>query len=404
MAIAQGISKITVYKKQSGLGVPASGSGGQTMRRESSTNNLKKETYQNNEIVSHQQSTGKTHGLRSVDTVLNGVLSPGTYAGLIGSCLRRDFTAVTPVTGASLTIAGTPPNYTVTRAAGSFLTDGFKIGHVMRLSVGSLHANNINKNLLITALTATVATVRVLNASVMNAEGPIAGCTLTVIGKQTFAPMTGHTKDYYTVEDWHSDISQSLLYSDLNIGMVDLNLPSTGNATISVTAPGLQRSSGAVQILTTPTAETTTNVMAAVNGILVFNNSVVVNVTGLSVKIDGKAANMGAVVGSNISPDVQRGIIEVTGQFTAFYQDGALSALFDNATQVNLVFALTADNSATSDFMVFTIPNLTLDGDSKDDGDKAIVGTFPFTARLNAAGGAGTNSEKTIVVVQDSAA
>jgi Phage tail tube protein len=404
MAIAQGISKITVFKKQAGLGTPASGTGGQIMRRESSANVLKKDTYANNEIVSHQQSTGKTHGLRSVDIALNGVLSPGTYASSIGSILRRDFTALTAITAVSVTIAGTAPTWTVTRAAGSYLTDGFKIGHVIRLTVGTLNVLNLNKNLLITGLTATVATVRVLNETNMFAEGPITGTTITAVGKQTFAPLTGHTRDYYTVEDWQSDITQSELFTDVILGMADFNLPSTGNATINLAGPGLNRSSGAVQILTTPTAETTSNVMAAVNGDLIVNGVVMANVTGLSIKIDGKAANMGAVVGSNVSPDVQRGIIEVTGQFTAFYQDGVLPGLFDAATQISLVFAITADSSATSEFMSIVIPNITLDGDSKDDGDKAIVRTFPFTARLNAAGGTGTNTEKSIIVIQDSLA
>jgi hypothetical protein len=404
MPIAQGISKTVAYKKQTALGTPSTGTGGQLIRRESATNTLTKDTYENNEIVSHQQSTGKTHGLRSAAIGLNGVLSPGTYAALVGSVLRRDFTSLTAITAVSVTIAGTAPNYTVTRAAGSYLTDGFKIGHVIRLTVGGLNANNINKNLLITGLTATVATVRTLNGSVMTAEGPIAGTTITMVGKQTFSPLTGHTRDYYTVEDWHSDISTSEYFTDVMFGSVDLDLPSTGNATLAVAGPGLNRSTGGSQILTTPTAETTTNVMAAVNGLLVVNGSVIANVTGLQIKIDGKAASMGAVVGANISPDIQRGRIDVTGQFTAFYQDGVLPGLFDAATQINLIAAVTADSSAASDFMVITIPNLTLDGDSKDDGDKAIVRTYPFTARLNAAGGTGVSSERTIVVVQDSAA
>lgn len=404
MAIAQGISKITVLKKQTGLGVAASGSGGQIVRRESSTLNLKKDTYANNEIVSHQQSTGKTHGLRSVDMSLNGVLSPGTYAPYIGSVLRKDPTATTPITGASITIAGSGPTWTVTRAAGSYLTDGIKIGDVVRLSVGSFNAANLSKNLLVTALTATVATVRPVNGVALVAEGPIATSTVTVIGKKIIAPLTAHTKDYYTVEDWQSDIVQSELFTDVVLGMADLNLPSTGNATIQLGGAGLNRTTGASQILTTPTAETTTEVLAAVNGEVLVDGTAVANVTGLSIKIDGKAANMGAVIGSNTSPDVQRGIIDVTGQFTAFYQDGVLPALFDAATDIQLIIVLANDATATSDFIAINIPAIKLDGDSKDDGDKAIVRTYPFTARLYGAGGAALATDKTIISIQDSQA
>ena len=47
----------------------------------------------------------------------------------------------------------------MSQIAGDFLTGGFKIGDVIRLSVGTFNALNLNKNLLIVALTATVATV-----------------------------------------------------------------------------------------------------------------------------------------------------------------------------------------------------------------------------------------------------
>ena len=49
--IAQGVSKILAYKKQTGLGSAASGSGGQQLRRTSSTINLTKERYEANKLV-----------------------------------------------------------------------------------------------------------------------------------------------------------------------------------------------------------------------------------------------------------------------------------------------------------------------------------------------------------------
>ena len=404
MTIAQGIKKITVVKKQSGLGLAASGSGGQILRRESSANNLTKDTYGNNEIVQHQQGTGITHGLRKVAADLKGILSPGTYSTLMASILRKDFTATAAITGASITIAGTGPSYTVTRAAGSFLTDGIKIGDVVRLSVGSLNAANINKNMLVTNVVALVLTVVVINRSALVAEGPITGTTITVPGKKSLVPLTGHTSDYWTVEDWQSDISQSETFTDVVFGAMDIGLPSTGNATIGISGPGLNRTIGGAQILTSPTAETTTNPLAAVNGMLIVNGSVAANVTGVSIKVDGKAAAMGAVVGSNVSPDVQRGRVDVTGQFTALYQDATISTLFDNATDLSLVCVITDSALAAADFITISMSAITLSGDSKDDGEKGTIRTYPFTAKINAAGGAALANDQTIITIQDSQA
>ena len=403
MAIAQGINKQVSIKKQTVLGTAASGSGGQILRREQSTNNLKKDTYANSEIASHQQSTGKTHGLRSVDTALNGVLSAGTYSTVIASVLRKDFTAVTSLTGLALAVGGTAGAYTLT-GTGLLVSGGFKIGDVIRISVAtSLNADCIGKNLLITNITNTVITVKTLNGSNMT-TGSGTAATIALQGKKSVVPITGHTKDYWTVEDWQSDISQSEVYSDVVFGKLDIGLPSTGNATLAVTGVGLNRTTGITRILTTPTAETSSNPLAAINGVLIVNGAAVTNITGLTLSIDGKAAGMGAVVGANVAPDIQRGSIEVSGSFTAFYQDAVLSGLFDAATQVNLVAVIEDNTTASSDFVSFNLSNITLDGDGKDDGDKAIVRTYPFTARINMAGGAALANDQTILSVQDSLA
>ena len=403
MAIAQGINKQVAIKKQTALGTPATGSGGQVLRREQSTNNLKKDTYGNNEIASHQQSTGKTHGLRSVDTALNGVLSAGTYSTVIASVLRDDFSPTTSLTGLALALAGVVGAYTLT-GTGLLVSAGFKIGDVIRITVATgLNADALNKNLLITNITSTVITCKTLNGSTMTL-GSGTACTLALIGKKSVAPTSGHTKDYWTVEDWQSDISQSEVYSDVMFGKLDIGLPSTGNATFAVAGVGINRTTGASRILTTPSTETTSNPLAAINGLLIVNGVAITNITGVTLSIDGKVAGMGAVVGSNIAPDIQRGTIDVSGSFTAFYQDATLSTLFDNATQINLIAVIEDNSSAASDFVSFSLSNVTLDGDGKDDGDKAIVRTYPFTARINMAGGLALANDQTIISVQDSLA
>jgi hypothetical protein len=79
--------------------------------------------------------------------------------------------------GLSLTIAGTGP-YTITRSAGDFTADGFVAGSTIWLSGSGLNAANKSKRLYVTALTATVATVTVIDGSAMVAEGPIASSTV----------------------------------------------------------------------------------------------------------------------------------------------------------------------------------------------------------------------------------
>lgn len=188
---AQGIAKTLAYKKQTGLGSPATGAGGQLLRRRTANFNLTRETYENDEIVSHQQSTGATAGMKRVAGNLDGLLSPKTYSDFFAAALRKVFVAGVSATAMSVTIAAVSTNFTVTRAAGSWLADGFKVGDVVRLSAGALNAANIAKNLVIIGLTLTVMTVRPVNGVALVPEGPITGTTATVIGKKTQLTING---------------------------------------------------------------------------------------------------------------------------------------------------------------------------------------------------------------------
>jgi hypothetical protein len=224
MTVAQGVAKQFAYKKQSAKGTAASGAGGQLLRRETATFSKKADSYSANEITSHQQHTGDVHGIRRSDGSINGLLSAGTYAPLIGSLLCKDMTATAAMTGLSITIAGSGP-YTVVRSAGSYLTDGVKIGDIVRITAGTYTGTARDINLLVTGVVALTLTVIVVNGSTLTAQGPIASSTVTVIGKKSRAPTSGHTNDYYTFEEWYSDLSKSHTWPDAQIAKATFRCP-----------------------------------------------------------------------------------------------------------------------------------------------------------------------------------
>lgn len=403
MAVAQGIRKQTCYGKQTGLGVPKVGAGGQILRRKTAIFTATRDMFANDEIVSHQQSTGVTYGLQKAGGKIDGLLSPATYKDLFAAALRKAFTATAAMTGLSLTIAGAGP-YTLTRGSGSYLTDGLKVGDVVRLSVGSLNAANINKNLLVTAVVALVATVVPVNGVAMFAEGPIATTTMTVVGKKALVPLTGHTDDFFTFEEWYADLTRSEIFTDAKVAKVQVDLPSTGNATASFEVVALDRVIAGAQSFTTPATETTTAVLSALSGIIYVNGSKVSNITGAQLTIDCGVKPVSAVLGSNFSPDMDRGRIQVSGSFSALFDSATLSSLFDTESVTSIVLVIASDPSATADFITFTMGRVKLTGDAPDDGEKSIVRTYPFTAELNSAGGAALNWDQTIITIQDSQA
>jgi hypothetical protein len=269
--------------------------------------------------------------------------------------------------------------------------------------VGTFNALNLNKNLLIVALTATVATVITLNGSAMFAENPIATSTVTMFGKKSIVPQTGHTDKSYSIEHWFSDVPTSEVFSGCKVSKVSIGLPPTGMATCAVEFMGKDAITSASQYFTSPTAVPTTGNMAAVNGVLRVAGATVANVTGLS--IDIVSAQSGEpVVGANTVPFQAAGRVQVSGQLTCTFDSTTLRDAFYNETEISLIGVFTADNTAASDFIGFSMSRIKVGGAAKDDGEKTITQTFPFTALLNTAGGAALANDMTTISIQDSAA
>jgi hypothetical protein len=401
MPQASGVFKQVTYKAEVTYGLkPAAGSA-QSLRRVTSDLSLTKDVYSSAEIRTDQQVQDMRHGVRRVAGNINGELSPGTYKDFFAAALRRDFAAVTAITAMSITIAGAGPTWTVTRAAGDFLTGGVKKGDVVRLSVGSFNAANMNKNLLVSNVTATVLTVRPLNGVALVAEGPIASSTLTVVGKKTFAPTTGHTNQSFSIEHWFSDVAQSEVHTGCQPSTLDLQLPPTGLATIGIGFVGKDVETATAQYFTTPTAATTTGLTAAVNGLVLINGTAVAVLTGLTLQVQS-ARSGDPVVGSNSIPTQFPGRITVSGQATAYFEDATLRDAFLNETEMEIVVVLASDNTAASKFVGITLPRCKLGGSSKSDGEGGIVQTIPFTALLPTTGGTGIANELSTIVVQDS--
>lgn len=403
MAFPIGAAKVLSMKVQSALGTIApGGSGAAQMRRISGAINLKKATYISEELKPSMQRGGVTHGLRDVDGSYTCDLVPGSSPDLIASVLRRDFTAVTAITGLTITVAASGSYWTLTRSTGDWLSSVAKIGMGARLTAGSFTGNNLNNNLMIISMTTTVMTVKTMNGTAMVAEGPIASATLGIQGKYTYMPTSGHTKKYWTIEEWFPETSQSHRHQDCRFGNFDIDLPGTGIAKASSTIMGRDTTRGTSQYFTSPTAVSTTRSIAAVNGVIVLNGGQIVTLTDLKLTIGGGLTKGDPVVGSNLRPDIFDGMMVSGGSFGSYYSDGTVRDLFDNGTEVSLMFAFTVDGTNNSEYMTFTLPRVVLTLSDFNDVPGAVKGSHTFEASENSVTAAGHTA--TTLAVQDSLA
>lgn len=405
---AQGNAKTVAYKKQSAQGTAASGSGGQYLRTRTATFNLTRDTYENDERTSHRQSTGATAGIRRATGKIAGLWSPGTYADFLASLVKKAFASTTTIAlgATTLAVAVNTGVVTLTRSAGSWLTDGVKIGHVFRLTGAGLNADAINKNMVVLSATPTVLTARVVNGSTVTASAASASASVSFPGKKADAAITSHLDEWYTFEEFYGDLTptRSELWPDSRIQQAAIGISATGNVTIDFDVIPLNRVRGASQVLTTPASETTASPVASINLFLMVG-STLTPVTGLQLTINSGDTPGEAETGSNGISDVAKGILAVSGQFMAKFNHTTFQDAFDDQTPVALFGVVAVDGTANADFVTFVLPRVKLFGDSSDDGRaKEIIRTYPFTAEIPATGGAGVSNERAIISIQDSLA
>lgn len=404
MAIGIGIGRQVRYKKESVWAAAPGAASAQLLRRTQFGLALNKDTYQSAELLSHYQMQDFRHGARRAEGTINGELSPKTYADFLGSLMRKVFVAAPTAASVAITI-GAPSSgvYPITRGTGSWLSDGFKIGMVFRLSVGTFNAANLLKNFRIVDITSATVLQAVPDGGTATAEGPIATSTVTCIGKISYTPTSAHTDDSYWIEDWHPTLNVSEQYTGMKVGQAQLNLPPTGMSTISLNFLGKDIVTAGVAYYTTPTAETATGICAAVNGALRFGTSDIATVTGAQITINGNISGA-QVVGSNVTPAIFQGRVLVNGQLTVYFEDGVLRDGFLNESELGLNLYVKADGNNGGDFISLIMPRVKIGGIGLDDGEKGLIRTIPFQALYNAAGGAGIKTEQTTIEIQDSAA
>lgn len=398
MPIAKGTSKVVAYKKESAWGTLAGATSGKQLRRVTAAFNLIKDAYESNEIRTDRQVADYRHGVRSAEGSLNGELSVGSYSDFMQSVLGRDFATVSLGAAVNCTVTVAGSVYTVVRATGSWITSGARVGQVVRFTGLTTTADN-NRNFLVASMTTTNLVVVPLNGVAMTAQGTATSVTATVPGKVTYVPASAHTDDSYTFEEWYSDIAQSEVYTGVKVNSLAVQLPATGLSTVDFGFVGKDLTQkGTAQYFTSPTAQGTTGVLAAVNGVMLVNGAPVALVTSADMSIE-RATENATAVGSNSIAEIFTGRIRASGNLSVYFQDAQFRDYFDAETPVSIVFTMTQDNTATSNAISITLPKVKLGSFSKEDNELGLIATTSYTALLNDVTSGGL--EGTTVQIQD---
>lgn len=373
MASAQGINKVISYKKEVTWGTKPSNSGAISLRRVTGSFQLEKDSYASNEILASQQVRDMRHGTRKSTGAISGELSGNAYEDFIAAGLRKDF-AAGATTGAIIVIASTATTYV--RSTGSFVTDGFKVGDVIN-TTGFTSTGN-NGLYLITAMTATILTVSPLAGQTHSIEAE--GDTVTILakGKKTFVPLTAHTDDSFSFEEWYEDTDVSRTFLGQQVDTLAIALQPNSMATIDFGFLGKDAEAATgTQYFTSPTAVSGEGIYSAPDGFLFINGVANGVVTGLNINIANNITQE-AVIGSSSIGAKSRGKVAVTVDGSAIFEDTTILNYFDAETEVSITYVLmSADN--TNAFSVY-LPRVKIGSATTDDGEKVVILSFSGTA------------------------
>lgn len=315
--------------------------------------NLTKRVFQSNEIRRDGLQIMGRHGSRSVAGTLNSELSLATHDPLLEAVMRDTWTATLQGTQADFTNISIASNV-ITANTGSFITKGFRVGDIVRLTNHSVAGNN-DRNLRVIALTATTMTISAAN--VLTDAGADTSFEITRAKKLTRLANTSYLDRSFSVEEYAIDIDQSELYTGVNFSSARIQVAPNGMITVTyglVGADGSALATGASPYFTDPTLTTSLPLVAA-DAKLALAGVDVLDLTSFDLTL---AINAGGaeVVGSYVTPAMFTNQLAITGSLSALRKDLLKLTDFINETTFSLSLLMVEPDAEPKDYISIFLP------------------------------------------------
>ncbi len=335
-------------------------------------------------------------GSRSVTGSYSADLSRVSFDEVLEAVVRGTWVAEADATSANIaTVAETSNDAdNFTRASGSFIMDGHRVGSVVRVKSGS-HADNRNKNLRVVGVTATKLSV----AESLTAASATA-TVLTKMKKLTNNATSPVRRSFY-IEQYYQDNDNAVLYGGCRFHGLTLRGAPDGMATIEFPVTGVSLTSNnaaASPYFTSPTVSATDG-LTFVDARIRYGDSDIAIATSFEMTLAVPAATL-PIIGATVSPDVFDEELAITGSMTALRQGGANVASYDNETEYE-VFIMLAEPASTAYISVY-LPRIKVTSvDAPLGGAGALVETLGFNAGIK---GTSTGYDPTMITITTGAA
>lgn len=340
--------------------------------------NLTKAVINSAEVRSDGLSTIGRHGSRSAPGTYNGELSVGTFDMFLEAAMRGTWVAASVITQATMTSITTTTS-TIVAGAGSWITQGVKVGDVVRLTNHATTANN-NLNLRVRSLTASTITV-IGTPLTLNASADTS-FELTILRKLR-NPVTP-TKRTFWVEEYFQDIDQSQVFGGCRVVSMTISGTPDGMASVSFGLLGASSdtlTTAASPYYTSPTL-TTSNPLVFADAKISVAGTDITSATAFELTYS-IAASTQPVIGADVSPDVFDNDATLSGSLTVVRDDLDNFDAFNDETEIELHILLEEPEAAPSDCIAIFVPLVKFnDASASKGGDGAMLETIPWMAGI----------------------
>ena len=362
--------------------------------------NLEKNILETAEVRSDRQKSDVRHGFNRVVGAPGFELSLASYDDLLELLAGRAWASVTTVTG--INIASDASAKTFTRASGSFITDGYRVGDVVRVAGFTGGDTGNNGDWTVLAVTATVLTVADPD-SLMTTVGAGASRTITYPGKRLDI---GTVLSTMTLERVFAGVVKYQVFKGVAVDKMSLSVKPEAivGGTFDLLGMIAAAMSGTPLSSVDAYPRNENTPFAAFDGRMFegATPSLISVVTGVDLSFSNNRS-LAAVVGSKTSPDVFEGQVDLTGTLTAFFQDETLLNKFINETESKMIVKL-QDPDTPTDFMTIVLPRVKYTGGMMDPPQMGPVPlNMPFRALVQSGlAAAGGNTVASCMTIQRS--
>lgn len=256
------------------------------------------------------------------------------------------------------------------RASGSWITDGVKVGDKFT-TTGFAAAGN-NGTFIVTAVSALEVTC----GAATGLEN-VTDDTLVTVTTDRQVLKQGVTAKFFSIEEGFLDIAQYQILTGAMVNSFSLSAAPNAMVTGSFGIIGKSASAFTASSLDgTPAAAPTTSPFDAYNGSIKEGGATIAIVTGLNLSLANGLEALFAMFNSD-TYRIGVGRANVTGTVTAFFEDATMANKFVNETESSLEFTLT--DLAGNDYRI-TIPRIKYTGSDKSMTENNVTVSLPFQA------------------------